>query len=368
MFKKAVRKGQMARSVSKMHDPAHIVKLLQGDAAADRAVAYGSLERACGPDATRDQALALAVAAMVPLGSLLRDRDPALGDEEARRVSALMARLGETSATAELVELISRNQAAQIRFSLRSLGDAGCLAAVPALDNNSALTQLDLSCNMIRVDGVTAVAEALGSATTKVALVDLSANVAKDAGAAAFGELLAKSGTLTALDLHANQIGDTGAKALARGLASNTTLKTLDLRANDIGDAGALELLAAAQRSPALTLLNLHCNYLGPKAEQAMQAAEAEGWHRMGSPTAEPPCVSCVQPAYLLAGGTPAWSAGESSGVLWRHKPDVPQTAKAVLSLKGATVRPPSTGRKPFTPPWNMDGAVGNGAGAVAKT
>jgi hypothetical protein len=344
MMKKAVRKGQLARSVSKMHDPAHLQKLLLGDSAADREVALASLER------SRDKNLAVAL--MAPLGMLLRNQRSDLSDEEARRVSALMSRLGQTDATAEIVELLARNQASHIRFSLRRLGDAGCLAAVPALDGNMALTHLDLSCNMIRVDGVTAVAEALVS-NTSVQLVDLSANVAKDAGATAFGELLAKNTTLTALDLHANQIGDSGARALARGLSSNATLKTLDIRANEVGDAGALELLTAAQSSPALTLLNLHCNYLGTKAEEAMQVAGRDGWVQMGVPGGEPPCVSCAQPAYLIAGGATVWSGGESNGVFWRHKPDASQTAAGVLKLRAATVRPQSAPRKPFTPPWN---------------
>ena len=97
-----------------------------------------------------------------------------------------------------------------------------------------------------------------------------------------------------------------------------------------------------------------------------MQEAVADGWQRMGQPGAVPPCVSCVQPAYLLAGATvsthtsrhlpiaccsyrsfflseclwlqAAWSSGDSSGVLWRHK-DTPQTAKAVLSLKAASTQ-----------------------------
>lgn len=354
MLKKAVRKGQMARSVSKMHDPAHIVTLLRGAAPADRAVAYDSLESSHGR--------ALAVATLAALGKVLRR--PELEEAERVRVSLLMQHFGEIDATAELLELLARNQATHARFSLRNLGDAGCLAAVPALDDNSSLTQLDLSCNMIRVDGVSAVAQALhATANSSVALVNLSANFAKDPGAAAFGELLATSSTVTALDLHANQIGNTGAKALARGLAASTVLKTLDLRANDIGDAGAVELIAAARRSPCLTLLNLHCNYLGVRAEAAMQEAAADGWQRMGGPGAVPPCVSCVQPAYLLAGAAAAWSSGESSAVMWRHK-DTPQTAKAVLSLKAATVRPPSTGRAPFTPPWDMPNAGPTADGA----
>lgn len=343
MLKKAVRKGQLARSVSKLHDPAHLQKLLLGESAADRQVALASVEASHDKD--------LAVAVLVPLGTLLRDERSALSKAEAERVSVLMAHLGQTDATAELVELLARNQASQIGFSLRSLGDAGCLAAMPALHGNTVLTQLDLSCNMIRVDGVAAVAEALVS-NTSVQIVNLAANVGKDAGAAAFGELLAKNVTLTALDLHANQIGDSGARALARGLATNATLKTLDIRANEVGDQAALELLAAAQSSPALTLLNLHCNYLGSKAEQAMAAAGRDGWQQMGSPGSEPPCISCAQSAYLIGGGTAAWSAGDSSGVFWRHKPDAPQTAAGVLKLKAATVRPQSTGRKPFTPPW----------------
>lgn len=347
MLKRAVRKGQIARTMSKMRDPAHLATLLRGESPEDRQVAIASLERS--PDHN------LAVVVMAPLGALLRDDRADVSEDEGLRVSALMSRLGQIDATTELVELLVRNQVSQIRFSLRSLGDAGCLAAVPALHGNTALVQLDLSCNMIRVDGIVAVAEALVS-NTSVQLVDLSANVAKDGGATAFGNLLAKNKTLTALDLHANQVGDSGAKALARGLASNDTLKTLDVRANDVGDLGALELLASAQSSPALTLLNLHCNYLGAKSERAMQTAGADGWRQMGSPGAEPPCVSCAQPAYLIAGGTTVWSSGESSGVLWRHKPDVSQTAAGVLRLKAATVRPQSTARKPFTPPWDFEG------------
>lgn len=177
---------------------------------------------------------------------------------------------GTTDNAPELLAQLTANAAEQIKFAMKNLGDAGCEALAPALEANTTLTQLDLSCNSINAAGTAALAAAVGP-NKSLALFDLSANAVGDDGAVALADALAGNTAITALDLHANSIGDAGAVALARCLGANTTLKVLDLRANYIGDVGAGALVEAARSSRTLKELNVHCNDFGAPLQAALE-------------------------------------------------------------------------------------------------
>ena len=79
------------------------------------------------------------------------------------------------------------------------------------------------------------------------------------AGAAGLAEALRQNSSLTELDLSRNIIGDAGVAGLAEALKQNSSLKELDLSRNIIGDAGAAGL-AEALRENSSTRANLFGN------------------------------------------------------------------------------------------------------------
>jgi len=128
-----------------------------------------------------------------------------------------------------------------------AIDDEGCEALHLALKGNTALTELDLSCNMFGEGGLRSLAKAL----------------------------LEDSCSLRFLDLRENKLGDPGAALLARGLGPACTLQTLFLCKCSINDAGVIALMGAVRESPCLETLDLSGNVFGDAGAEAVSSSLA---------------------------------------------------------------------------------------------
>lgn len=128
---------------------------------------------------------------------------------------------------------------------------AQALAGVAA---NGALETLSLHDNAIGAEGARHVAHALRASASRVHTLDLGSNgMVGDTGAGHLARALPHAPALLTLVLAANGIGDSGASALASALQSNDGLETLDLASNLIGPRGGAELAEALEYNHALT-------------------------------------------------------------------------------------------------------------------
>jgi len=129
----------------------------------------------------------------------------------------------------------------EIDLSGRNLGDDEAERMAESLRRTDAsVKKVDLSFNVIRNDGARAVARSMMRRNSSVECVDLSSNAIRDDGARAWAAVLRESSSsLEELRLDFNEIGDAGARTFGDALASNSSLRRLDLRWNRITDEGA---------------------------------------------------------------------------------------------------------------------------------
>ena len=143
---------------------------------------------------------------------------------------------------------------------------------VRSVMTDSTVTTLVLRYNLIRDDGVEALAKALKSHLTLVSL-DLRDNEIGLKGARVLSEAIITNSTLTTLDLGYNSVTSEGAKELAKALKANSTLTSLDLRHNRIGIRGAEVLSEALKTNSTLTSLSLSFNYIKTNGAKALAEA-----------------------------------------------------------------------------------------------
>ena len=139
-----------------------------------------------------------------------------------------------------------------------------------ALQSNTTLVRLDLSCNRIDSFGAAAIANGLKSNRTLTHL-QLRENHISDAGAARFAQCLRSNCTLVYLDLIGNSIKYLGAAAIAQALKSNRTLTHLQLGWNEVGDSGAVEFADTLQCNKALVFLSLKCNHFSESGRSMLK-------------------------------------------------------------------------------------------------
>ena len=86
--------------------------------------------------------------------------------------------------------------------------------------------------------------------------MDLSENLVKETGATALAEALNTNASLTSLSLRYNGIRSAASK-LATSLTSNTTLNSLDLKQNDLSQVDLIAIAAVIGRNTTLMTLEL---------------------------------------------------------------------------------------------------------------
>jgi len=95
-------------------------------------------------------------------------------------------------------------------------------------------------------------------------------------GAAAVGEFLAESPSLTSLDLRGTLIGDEGLAHILKGLDSNISLTNLDLRRNKFNGASAVQIRDFIRENATISKIDLRHNAIGePGADAIVDAVKA---------------------------------------------------------------------------------------------
>jgi hypothetical protein len=137
----------------------------------------------------------------------------------------------------------------------------GGLALVQALEENTALTELDVSYTSFGEDEAVAMGAVLRVNRTLTRL-NLGSTKMGAQGAAALAAGLAANATLTELDVSSGRLGADGVGVIAAALRSNATLTRLHLPRNAAGVAGAEALVAALAGNTTLTRIYFHGNGL----------------------------------------------------------------------------------------------------------
>ena len=142
--------------------------------------------------------------------------------------------------------------------------DANILKALVAgLVKNSSLTALDLSHNKIDDEGVAALSLVLMKKDIRLQRLDLSDNMVRVEGAKSLGRALTSNATVKSLSLRLNRLSDAGGEKLFDKISSNSTLTFLDVSSNDLGSDSARALhdaLSAPTSCCALTSIDLSGN------------------------------------------------------------------------------------------------------------
>lgn len=143
-----------------------------------------------------------------------------------------------------------------IDLSDTQMGDLGVAEFSKFIQKNKTLIQLKIdnfaSLKKIKISGIGFLCEAIKFHPT-IQYVDLTGNLIEDEGCKSIAELLKVTKSIAFLDISWNKISFLGAETIADGLRANTTLHSLELRHNQISS-GALNLIKAATAATQLPL------------------------------------------------------------------------------------------------------------------
>jgi Ran GTPase-activating protein (RanGAP) involved in mRNA processing and transport len=142
----------------------------------------------------------------------------------------------------------SNTKLQQLGLRFCGLGDQGISVLANALAiRNASLLELDLGCNQITSAGVHALVDDNVKAMKTLTKLCLSGNLIRSEGATILADALGRSAmpSLKQLDLDSCRIDDDGFVALVSVLEQNTSLQILDLKDNSFGGRGFMALAAS---------------------------------------------------------------------------------------------------------------------------
>jgi Ran GTPase-activating protein (RanGAP) involved in mRNA processing and transport len=156
---------------------------------------------------------------------------------------------------------LSRNSFGQ------TTGTVDCIAG--GLSSNSTLLKIDLSCCALGDDGVSILAQTLGSRNTTLQKLALNSNSITSTGVGVLLEAMEQNSHITDLELRHNPIRNVGASLLGRALGKNAlpNLTRLYLGQCGIGDDGFIALVSALEQNTSLLHLDscyTHVSVSGP--------------------------------------------------------------------------------------------------------
>ena len=173
-------------------------------------------------------------------------------------------------------------------------GNAGGMALARALKDHAELRTIDLRGNELGDETMLALAETLGSTTSKrLEVLRLDDNAIGDAGVGALAAALKPAVQLETLILNDNKIGDAGVVALADALTGDGGLAPLTIRLenNQFGDEGIRALAAAFKTNEKRVRLFVTNNTIGDAA-MAEISAVLKG---RAPPKREPPTQATIE-------------------------------------------------------------------------
>ena len=170
---------------------------------------------------------------------------------------------------------------------------------IRALRNNSTLTELDLSKNLIggaeilnsvRPDLITAVeslAELVSNPKCVLKSVIMAWNSIRLDSAVCFAKALSGNTSIKNLDLSFNSLADEGGRAIGEALLRNKSLRSLDLSNNNIGPAASFIICTAVEQNSSLRKLVLDNNPIGEAGAKAIMCLPAVVGNRVMLSAAE---------------------------------------------------------------------------------
>mgnify|MGYP006122639019 FL=1 len=203
--------------------------------------------------------------------------------------------IGDDGVTALALHVLQRNTTLEVlNLHSNAIGDRGLSALASTLKSTSTLRHLDLSRNLITIEGAAALARAFvanrqrgypgletlklasfalplwdlaGSGKVKYESMELKAVGLRPVDAVVIGMLIGVNTVCTSLDLSNNEltgggIAQTGIRLLAQALQRNTTLTSLDVSKNGIGPDAALWFAQACCHNKSLRQLRIRRNFL----------------------------------------------------------------------------------------------------------
>ena len=174
------------------------------------------------------------------------------------------------------VQMMRDDSVSELDLRKRNIGVQGGMLLAHLVPIMGGLTALDLSCNGLRDEGVSAVCEAVQSNNeTKLASLNFKNNHIGPGGANAVAAMVAVTGALTKLSLAQNKLEEAATKAICKALEQNTTLKELDISgdwrgSNTGGSAGATHVAKMVRVNGGLTSLDLSFNELEDEGVSAV--------------------------------------------------------------------------------------------------
>mmetsp|Transcript_26381 Transcript_26381/g.39138 ORF Transcript_26381/g.39138 Transcript_26381/m.39138 type:complete len:1369 (+) Transcript_26381:243-4349(+) len=161
---------------------------------------------------------------------------------------------------------------------------------VAALEHNKVLEDLDMSQNLIGrsenlntvmpdiVTGSEALADLLGADNCPLKTLNLSWNMIRLDGAIALAKSIERNTRLTHLDLCYNSIGVEAGEVIGAALLSNNTLRTLLLSNNSISATACVTICVGIEQNMSLRYVNLDSNPIGEEgASMLMQVPVTSG-------------------------------------------------------------------------------------------
>ena len=165
--------------------------------------------------------------------------------------------------------MLQNSTLTKLNLSSNLIGSEGAISLANALKQNTTLKTLLLRNNQIGPEGTIALANTLKQNKSLIKLQLNSNNIGME-GAHALSSALRNNTTLTTLELYNNGIKSEGATTLANALKQNTTLTALNLNSNQIGDEGAIEIVKIVNKNSTLLALYLKNNIFTPHLENLM--------------------------------------------------------------------------------------------------
>ncbi|KTC79850.1 Leucine Rich repeats (2 copies) [Legionella cherrii] len=167
--------------------------------------------------------------------------------------------------SSDFFSFLNTKKLAVLDLSLNWLRDIGVQRLLNAIDANTELNELVLSCNDFGLDGMKALRYfVLEHPSLKI--LDISYNNLNERCAEEISAMITESRSLTHLNVRSNKIGDAGAELIAQSLKSNNNLKYVDLSDNKISETGLSQLVREAEAHSHLEDLILKHNDLLPSA------------------------------------------------------------------------------------------------------
>ena len=158
----------------------------------------------------------------------------------------------------------------ELNISKNQITSEGAMTIAEALQLNTTLVKLDISSNMLSDKGALSITDCLKINNCVLQELNISQNKITSNGAIGIAEAMRLNTTLMKLDISCNELLDEGAAAISDNLKINNVLLELNISKNGITNVGAAKIAEALQSNASLTKLDISNNKLSIKGASAI--------------------------------------------------------------------------------------------------